>query len=90
MQESNSLSESIRISPLYSEDLAPIPPEKRTWTMWDHAAIWLGMAVSKPTDLLITYLMRVGFNWQTALTIISSAVSKCYLNPHTSKHAALR
>ena len=31
-------------SPLYSPDLAPIPPEKRTWNKWNLAALWVGMA----------------------------------------------
>ena len=73
MQESNTLSESIRNSPLYSEDLAPIPPEKRTWTKWNLAALWVGMAVCIPTYMLASYMMRAGLSWQAALTIIGLA-----------------
>ena len=30
---------------LWNEDLAPVAPEKRTWTWCDVAALWIGMAV---------------------------------------------
>ncbi len=63
----------ITTSSLYSEDLAPIPPEKRTWNKWNLAAIWVGMAVCIPTYLLASYMMRAGLNWQAALTIIGLA-----------------
>ncbi|HNR53693.1 MAG TPA: cytosine permease [Flavobacteriales bacterium] len=65
--------EDITHSPLYSPDLAPIPPEKRTWSKWDLAALWVGMAVCIPTYLLASYMMRAGLSWQAALTIIGLA-----------------
>ena len=67
------LPEDIRSSPLYSEDLAPIPPAKRTWNVWNLAALWVGMAVCIPTYLLASYMMRAGLSWQAALTIIGLA-----------------
>lgn len=60
-------------SPLYSEDLAPIPPDKRTWSRWNLAALWVGMAVCIPTYILASYMMRAGLSWQAALTIIGLA-----------------
>lgn len=65
--------EDITHSPLYSPDIAPLPPEKRTWTKWDLAALWVGMAVCIPTYLLASYMMRAGLSWQAALTIIGLA-----------------
>jgi len=65
--------EDITSSPLYSPDLAPIPPEKRTWTKWNLAALWVGMAVCIPTYLLASYMMRAGLSWQAALAIIGLA-----------------
>jgi cytosine/uracil/thiamine/allantoin permease len=65
--------EDITNSPLYSEDLAPIPPERRTWSKWNLAALWVGMAVCIPTYLLASYMMRAGLSWQAALTIIGLA-----------------
>ncbi|MCB0771093.1 MAG: NCS1 family nucleobase:cation symporter-1 [Flavobacteriales bacterium] len=65
--------EDITRSPLYSPDLAPIPIEKRTWSKWNLAALWVGMAVCIPTYLLASYMMRAGLSWQAALTIIGLA-----------------
>ena len=63
----------ITASSLYSEDLAPIPPEKRTWTKRNLAALWVGMAVCIPTYMLASYMMRAGLSWQAAVTIIGLA-----------------
>ncbi|MBK7383416.1 MAG: NCS1 family nucleobase:cation symporter-1 [Flavobacteriales bacterium] len=71
--EEHGLPEGIRSSSLYSEDLAPIPVSKRTWTKWNLAALWVGMAVCIPTYLLASYMMRAGLSWQAALTIIGLA-----------------
>lgn len=60
-------------SPLYSEDLAPIPPEKRTWNMWNMAAIWVGMAVCIPTYILASYMIKSGLGWVESLVIIMLA-----------------
>lgn len=65
--------EDLTHSPLYSPDLAPIPPEQRTWTKWNLAAIWVGMAVCIPTYLLASYMIRSGLSWQAALAIIGLA-----------------
>jgi len=67
------LLEKTTASPLYSEDLAPIPPGKRTWCTWHMAALWVGMAVCIPTYLLASYMMRAGLDWQAALIIIGLA-----------------
>ncbi len=60
-------------SPLYSEDLAPVPREKRTWSMWNLAAIWIGMAVCIPTYILASYMIKSGLSWQASLIIIGLA-----------------
>lgn len=39
------LQEDVSNSPLYSEDLAPVPVNKRTWNKWNLAAIWKDMAI---------------------------------------------
>ena len=64
------LKEDLSSSPLYSEDLAPVPPSKRTWSLWDMSAIWVGMAVCIPTYLLASYMIKSGLNWLEALIII--------------------
>lgn len=60
-------------SPLWSEDLAPVPPEKRTWNTWNLAAIWVGMAVCIPTYILASYMIKSGLPWGTALAVIGLA-----------------
>ena len=67
------LKEDISSSPLYSEDLAPVPSNKRTWSKWHLAAIWVGMAVCIPTYLLASYMIKTGLNWYEALIIIGLA-----------------
>lgn len=67
------LKEDVTSSPLYSEDLAPVPKNKRTWTKWNLAAIWVGMAVCIPTYLLASYMIKTGLSWIEALIIIGVA-----------------
>lgn len=67
------LQEDVSRSPLYSKDLAPVPPSQRTWSKWHLAAIWVGMAVCIPTYLLASYMIKTGLNWYEALIIIGLA-----------------
>lgn len=67
------LQEDVSNSPLYSEDLAPVPASQRTWSKWHLAAIWVGMAVCIPTYLLASYMIKSGLNWYEALIIIGLA-----------------
>lgn len=67
------LNENISGSPLYSEDLKPIPKSGRTWGTWHLVALWVGMAVCIPTYLLASYMIRSGLNWYEALIIIGIA-----------------
>lgn len=72
-QEIIELHEDVSDSPLYSEDLAPIPPARRTWNTWNLAALWVGMAVCIPTYLLASYMITSGVSWYAALIIIGLA-----------------
>ena len=67
------LQEDVSASSLYSEDLAPVPSNQRTWSKWHLAAIWVGMAVCIPTYLLASYMIKTGLNWYEALIIIGLA-----------------
>jgi len=60
-----------RESSLYNEDLAPTGPEDRTWTTYNIAALWIGMAVVITTYTLASGLMAAGMNWWQALLTIS-------------------
>src|SRR5687768_1285010 len=55
---------------LYSEDLAPIPPEKRTWNTWNYAALWISMSLCIPTYMLASSLIGGGMNWWQAILTI--------------------
>lgn len=61
----------IQDSPLYNEDLAPVPPERRSWRMHHFAALWVGMAVCIPTYTLASGLISQGMTWKLALLTIA-------------------
>jgi NCS1 family nucleobase:cation symporter-1 len=55
---------------LYSEDLAPVPMEKRTWKTWNYAALWISMSLCIPTYMLASSLIGGGMNWWQAILTI--------------------
>jgi NCS1 family nucleobase:cation symporter-1 len=57
-------------SSLYSEDLAPIPGDNRTWTTWNYAALWISMSLCIPTYMLASSLIEGGMNWWQAILTI--------------------
>ena len=44
--------EDIANSPRYNEDIAPTRAEQRTWSRWNVASLWVGMAICVPTYTL--------------------------------------
>ncbi len=42
----------ISTSPRYNEDIAPTRVSQRTWTRWNVASLWVGMAICVPTYTL--------------------------------------
>ncbi|HJU88083.1 MAG TPA: NCS1 family nucleobase:cation symporter-1 [Gemmatimonadaceae bacterium] len=60
----------IRNSPLWNEDLAPTPPERRTWSTYNIAALWIGMSVVITTYTLASGLMQQGMSWWQAMLVI--------------------
>ena len=61
----------ISASPLYTRDLAPTAPERRTWSTYNIAALWIGMSVVITTYTLASGLMAQGMNWwQSMITIL--------------------
>jgi nucleobase:cation symporter-1, NCS1 family len=55
---------------LYNEDLAPVLAHKRSWGVWNIAALWIGMAVCIPTYTLAAGLISQGMSWSQALFTI--------------------
>lgn len=55
---------------LYNEDLAPTRLEKRTWSTYTYAALWISMAHCIPTYMLAAGLISAGMSWAQALVTI--------------------
>jgi len=76
----------IESSPLYNEDLAPVPVAKRNWTTYNYAALWISMAHCIPTYMMASGLIAAGMNWwQALLTILlgnTIVLAPILLNSH--------
>src|SRR5216684_2345393 len=70
MSTSTSLSKNIESSPLYNPDLAPVTGERRTWTTYNYAALWVSMSVNILTYMLAASLIEKGMNWKQAVLTI--------------------
>jgi NCS1 family nucleobase:cation symporter-1 len=55
---------------LYNDDLAPIPASRRTWGLYNYAALWVGMSVCIPTYMLASGLIAGGMSWGQAICTI--------------------
>jgi NCS1 family nucleobase:cation symporter-1 len=64
-------STAIERSPLYNEDLAPVPIARRNWTTYNYAALWVSMAHCIPTYMLSAGLMAAGMSWSQALFTVA-------------------
>jgi nucleobase:cation symporter-1, NCS1 family len=64
------LKEDVSGSPLWNPDLAPTPLERRTWSTYNIAALWIGMSVVITTYTLASGLMQQGMTWWQALATI--------------------
>ena len=55
---------------LYNQDLAPIPMDRRTWGVYNYAALWVAMSVCIPTYMLASGLIAGGMSWRQAVGTI--------------------
>jgi nucleobase:cation symporter-1, NCS1 family len=55
---------------LYNSDLAPIPAEKRSWSTYNYASLWVAMSVCIPTYMLASGLIAGGMNAMQAVFTI--------------------
>jgi len=55
---------------LSNPDLDPVPMEQRTWSQWNIAALWVGMAVCIPTYMLAASMIASGMRWWQALLTV--------------------
>src|SRR5437879_282300 len=81
-----SLDRDIQSSPLYNHDLAPVSVERRSWTTYNYAALWVSMSVNILTYILAANLVQGGMNWkQAVMTIIlgnTIVLAPMLLNSH--------
>src|SRR5437773_8422776 len=63
-------SEDLSQSPLWNPDLAPTSIDRRTWSTYNIAALWIGMSVVITTYTLASGLMSQGMNWWQAMATI--------------------
>jgi NCS1 family nucleobase:cation symporter-1 len=66
----NSLPADVTASPLYNHDLAPVAQERRNWSTYNFAALWISMAHCIPTYMLAGGLVATGMSWWQALFTI--------------------
>ncbi len=64
------LTEDVSASPLWNPDLAPTRLDRRTWSTYNIAALWIGMSVVITTYTLASGLMQQGMTWWQALGTI--------------------
>jgi NCS1 family nucleobase:cation symporter-1 len=64
------LTEDVSASPLWNPDLAPTRLDRRTWSTYNIAALWIGMSVVITTYTLASGLMQQGMTWWQALATI--------------------
>ena len=57
-------------SSLSNDDLDPVPASRRSWTVWNFAALWISMAACIPTYMLASSLIGGGMNWWQAILTI--------------------
>lgn len=71
MEPSSTPQSGIPDASLTNADLAPVSADRRTWSMWHIAALWIGMAVCIPTYTLAAGMIERGMSWwQAMLTVM--------------------
>src|SRR4051812_5085580 len=55
---------------LWNKDLAPIPLDRRKWSTYNYAALWMTFSVNVATYLVASGLIAGGMNWKQALVTI--------------------
>ncbi|KIJ55807.1 hypothetical protein M422DRAFT_24323 [Sphaerobolus stellatus SS14] len=51
---------------LTSEDLVPVPPEKRTWRAWNFVAFWTADCFNVNTWMIVSSMVTIGLSWWQA------------------------
>src|SRR2546423_36100 len=64
------LTDDVSSSPLWNPDLAPTPIERRTWSTWNIAALWIGMSVVISTYMIAGSMIEAGMTWWQAIITV--------------------
>ncbi|MCC5876809.1 MAG: NCS1 family nucleobase:cation symporter-1 [Candidatus Sumerlaeia bacterium] len=75
---------------LWNTDIAPVEAARRTWNMWNIAALWVAMSVCIPTYMLAAGLVSSGMNWWQAVFTIFLANSIVLVPMILNAHAGTR
>lgn len=77
-------------SSLSNADLAPAPPERRTWNVWHIASLWVGMSVCIPTYMLAAGMIAAGLNWWQSLLAVLLGNAIVFVPLAINGHAGTR
>jgi NCS1 family nucleobase:cation symporter-1 len=75
---------------LINADLAPVPPERRTWNLWHVASLWVGMSVCIPTYMLAAGMIAAGLNWWASLLAVLLGNAIVFVPLAINGHAGAR
>lgn len=59
--------EAFRDPSLSNTDIAPVPPDQRSWKGISFFSLWVGMAVNIPSYMIAASLIDGGMSWQQAM-----------------------
>src|SRR5438445_13367212 len=59
--------ETVRGSFLYNEELAPVASERRSWSTYNYAALWIAMSVNILTYMLASGMIAGRMKWKQAI-----------------------
>lgn len=76
--------------PLLNADLAPTPPEQRTWNVWHIASLWVGMSVCIPSYMLAAGMIQAGLSWEMALLAVLLGNAIVWVPLVVNAHAGTR
>ncbi|KAI8082701.1 permease for cytosine/purines, uracil, thiamine, allantoin-domain-containing protein [Halteromyces radiatus] len=54
-----------------NRDLAPIPPERRTWGTWNYVAFWISDCLNVNTFMIGGSFVALGCSWWQALVVVA-------------------
>jgi NCS1 family nucleobase:cation symporter-1 len=78
------------VGALTSPDLAPTPPEQRTWNLWHIASLWVGMSVCIPSYMLAAGMIQAGLGWRLALLAVLLGNAIVWVPLVVNAHAGTR